>query len=212
MEDHKCGEDSLASAILKYLCVPLDCWPRELVWRCPRCKGTQPSAVRICSTCSTNSTRSSALHQLLLSLSNNLSMQCPETPHAPDLFLEMDDLVGIQLSPHGNRMSGLTVDAYKIKAARSCICVEMEEGEAPALSTDYNANSLPSYFNLLDDDLLGAAERSDSEADPCLLDTSSESMGSSRIARIEHDLAFMSVSPRWGPRRCQLPSIHSKPR
>jgi hypothetical protein len=88
-------------------------------------------------------------------------------------------------------MSGLSVDAYAIEAARDCICVEKEEGEAPAISTDYNANSLPSYFNLADEDLLGAAERSDSEADPCLLDTSSESMGSSRIARIEQYLAFL---------------------
>jgi hypothetical protein len=62
-------------------------------------------------------------------------------------------------------------------------------------STDYNSNSLPSYFNLLDDDLLGAGERSDAEADPYLLDTSSESMGSSRIARIDYDFASMAVSP-----------------
>jgi hypothetical protein len=75
-------------------------------------------------------------------------MQCPETPHTPDLFLKIDDLVGILLSPHGNRMSGLTVDAYTIEAARDCICMEMEEGEAPATSTEYNSNSLPSYFNL----------------------------------------------------------------
>jgi hypothetical protein len=66
------------------------------------------------------------------------------------------------------------------------------------ISTDYNAKSLPSYFNLLDEDLLGAAKRPDSEADPCLLDTSSESMGSSSIARIEHDLTPMCVSPEVG--------------
>jgi hypothetical protein len=95
-------------------------------------------------------------------------------------------------------MSGLSVDAYAIKAASDCICVEKEEGEAPATSTDYNANSLPSYFNLADEDLLGAAERSDSEVDPCLLDTSSESMGSSRIARIKQDLASLNVSPEVG--------------
>jgi hypothetical protein len=40
LEDHECGEDSLASAILRFLCMPRDCWPRELVWRCPRCKAT----------------------------------------------------------------------------------------------------------------------------------------------------------------------------
>jgi hypothetical protein len=137
---------------LSYIEVPLralDCWPRELVWHCPQCKGIQQAAARICSTCSAGErTRASALHQLLLSLSHAPSMQCPQTPHAPSLFLEMDDLVGILLSPHGNRMSGLTVDAYKIEAARSCICMEREEGKATALSIDYNSNSIPSYFNL----------------------------------------------------------------
>jgi hypothetical protein len=121
VEDHKCGEDSLSSAILKFLCVPLDCWPRELVWHCPQCEGLQQADARICSTCTSGErTRAPALRLLLHFLSHALSMQCPEEPHAPSLFFEMDDL----LSRPGNRMSGLTVDAYKIEAARSCICVE----------------------------------------------------------------------------------------
>jgi hypothetical protein len=45
------------------------------------------------------------------------------------------------------------------------------------------------------EDLLGAVEMSDAEADPYLLDISSESFGSSRIARIQFDLASLAVSP-----------------
>jgi hypothetical protein len=162
--------------MLKFLCVPVDCWPRELVWLCPSCKATQPSDARVCSNCSTSSTRASALYNLLQSLSYALAIQCPITPHTPDLFLGIEDLVSILLCPHGNRMSGLSVGAYAIEAARDCLCVEKEEGEATTISTDYNENLLPSYFNPADEDLLGAAKRSHSEADPCLLDTSSESM------------------------------------
>jgi hypothetical protein len=56
-------------------------------------------------------------------------------------------------------MSGLTVGAYAIQAARDCLCVEKMEGEDNIISTDYNKNLLPSYFNPADQDLLGAAER-----------------------------------------------------
>ena len=34
MDGHICGEDSLSSAILKWLCVPVDCWPASLPWNC----------------------------------------------------------------------------------------------------------------------------------------------------------------------------------
>jgi hypothetical protein len=135
----------------------------------------------------------SALHLLLQSLSHALFIQWPKEPHVHSLFLEMDDLIGILLSPHDNRMSGLLTDAYKIEAARSCICVE--EGTDMVATRDNNFNNLPSYFNLLDEDLLGAAGMSDSEADPDILDTSSESLGSSRIASIESELASSAVSP-----------------
>ena len=95
----------------------------------------------------------------------------------------MDDLISILLSPHGNRMTGLLTGAYNIEAASNCVCVE--EGRELYIGHNNNNNnsiSLPSYFNLQDDDLL-AAGGSETEVEPDLLDiglldTSGESMGS----------------------------------
>ena len=48
-DGHTCGEDSLASAILKWLCVPVDCWPVTLPWTCGKCHGVQEG--RVCTNC-----------------------------------------------------------------------------------------------------------------------------------------------------------------
>ena len=103
-----CGEDSLASAILKWLCVPVDCWPATLPWTCDKCHSVQEG--RVCTNCPEMS-RVSALLFLLQGLSYTLNILLPIQPHTPALHLDMADLISILLSPHGNRMTGLLTGA-----------------------------------------------------------------------------------------------------
>ena len=122
----------------KWLCIPVDCWPASLPWNCGQFHRLQGELAKACSTCpGGDRTRVSALHLLLESLSYSLSIQMPI--HLHTLHLDMDDLISILLSPHGNMMTGLLTGAYKIEAARTCICVE--EGSDMFTGTDKNSLS-----------------------------------------------------------------------
>ena len=123
-DGHECGEATLASAVIKWLCVPVDCWPTTLPWTCSSCSTVQQG--RVCARCP-GSTRIRALLLLLQGLAYTLEAILPIIPHTPATHLDMDDLIGILLSPHGNRMSGLLAGAYNTTAAEHCICVEEEE-------------------------------------------------------------------------------------
>ena len=124
-DGHECGEDSLASAIIKWLCVPVDCWPTSLPWTCGSCHSVQEG--RVCASCP-GSSRIRALLLLLQGLAYTLQAILPIIPHTPATHLDMDDLISILLSPHGNRMTGLLTGAYNIQAAQHCVCVEEEGG------------------------------------------------------------------------------------
>ena len=118
---HQCSEDSITSAVLRWLTLPTDSWPADLPLNCHQCGVRQGGAVRLCTSClGGNRSRAWALKLLLDKLSLSLSLQLPESM-SPSKFYPMDLLISLLLSPHGINLSGMLTNAYARSAAMTCI-------------------------------------------------------------------------------------------
>ena len=92
-DGHECSEDSLASAIIKWLCVPVDCWPTSLPWTCGSCHTVQEG--RVCASCP-GSTRIRALLLLLQGLAYTLQAILPIILVGPVSAKEEEGILGFK--------------------------------------------------------------------------------------------------------------------
>ena len=109
--DHTCLEGSLSSTILRYLCLPTPSWPQELDWDCLSCRSRNSGDGQpLCAHCiSTTRSRSWALKHLVDRMSAALLVQLEgDTAEEVSNVLPLDLLLYILLSPHNNKMTGMT--------------------------------------------------------------------------------------------------------